>query len=211
LSSTRIVIIEDHELTARGIEFVLHSRADLQIVGHFSGGPILERLEELAPDLILLDLYLPDQSGLALLPKIRTAHPNVRIIINTGQGAALEFQQAIAGGADGMVSKLDAAECVIEAIETVMAGRSYRSPQVRDWLGEHDGEPPSLTRRELEVLRLVAAGWSSRQVAVELGISDLTVKKHRENMARKLGAGNAVELARTATRLGLIHGDSPVD
>jgi len=211
LSSTRIVIVEDHELTARGIEFVLNSHADLEIVGHLRGGPVLESIAELRPDLILLDLYLPDQSGLALLPLIKAAHPGIRVVINTGQGAALEFQHAIASGADGILSKLDSANCVVEAIAAVMAGRPYRSPQVREWLADHDEDLPRLTRRELEVLRLVAAGWSSRHIAAELAISDLTVKKHRENMARKLGAGNAVELARTAERLGLIHGDTPLD
>lgn len=178
------------------------------IVGFADDGEsALALAAELRPDLLLLDLMLPKLNGLIVLEQLAQRNQNLRVLVMSGQGSGLDFQRALDLGADGLVSKEDPAETMLEGIRALEAGDTYYSERIRDLIGplgnSQATEEGSLTDREREILRLIADGESNVQIGLSLGIATATVKKHRENIRRKTGASNAVELTRLAARLGL--------
>jgi DNA-binding NarL/FixJ family response regulator len=208
----RILIADDHPITRSGLSFLIGREPDLSIVGFAADGDsALVLVNELHPDILLLDLMLPKRNGLSVLEQLAGLEEAPAVLVMSGQGSGLDFQQALNLGAAGLVSKEDVAEAVIEGIRALQAGRSYCSQRVRDLVaplgnGSEIGAERSenLTPREREVLRLIAEGQSNVQIGLTLDIATKTVKKHRENIRAKTGAGNAVELTRLAVRLGLI-------
>lgn len=202
----RILIADDHPISRAGLEFLLSTEPDLEVVGSAEDGEqVLALTAELVPDVLILDLMLPRKPGLVVLERLRQFEPRPLVVAISGQASGLAFKEAFDSGAEAVVSKEDPSEELLKAIRALQRGERYRSANVARLLGvlERTGLEHPLTRREREILSLIAAGLTSDQIGERLSISPKTVKKHRENIRIKLGVSSAVEAARFAARLGL--------
>jgi DNA-binding NarL/FixJ family response regulator len=212
----RVFLVDDQAIIRAALRSLLDERRDIQVVGD-SGDPraALEAIQSLRPDVLVLDITMPELSGLDVLPIVRKQLPRTKIVMLTHHEGETFVDRALKGGADGYLSKdSDPAELAL-AILAVYRGDPYVSPRVAGGLvkglrGGNDGQTSfsrltELTPREREVLQLLAVGKSNKEVATALDISVGTAKKHRENLQRKLSCGSAAELARLAIREGLLE------
>jgi DNA-binding NarL/FixJ family response regulator len=209
-SMRRILIVEDQDLFRDALASLLGDAFGLEVVGVAASIQEARRLlVELKPDVALADLMLDDGSATELLRFVRTGRLKTRMVIVTGLRDTFAATEALAAGADGYVLKAQPVADLVQAIETVSHGRQYVSPLIAARLA---GEPPKLeaaagldrlSRRESEILRLVAQGQTSREVAGRLHISTKTVETHRTNMNRKLGLRNTVDVLRFAAAHGI--------
>lgn len=156
----------------------------------------------LQPDVLLLDLGLPQADGMAVMSALASAAPGVRTLVLSARVDAASVRRSLAMGARGYVAKSGDSDELLRAIRAVAAGGAYLSAEAAAIGTEAEAcDPPAgLTQRELEILAAVARGLSSKEIARELGISDLTVRKHRENLCRKLGVRSGPELVARAVR-----------
>lgn len=203
----RILLVDDHPVVRDGLVAVLEDETDFQIVG--SVGTVDETLlfvSRLRPDVILLDLELPGTGGIDALPRLAEASPDSRVIVFTAYDADERVMAAIKGGAKGYVLKGAAAGEIVQAVRAVHAGGSYLTPRVAaKVMAQVAGpRPASLTGRERQVLRLVAEGLATKQIARRLGISERTVKFHVTSVLNKLGAENRAQAVAVASQRGLI-------
>lgn len=213
----RVFLVDDQAMIRAGIRSFLHQRDLFEVVGDDGDARrAVERIAEVRPDVVVLDITMPGLSGLDALPLIRKAVPRVRVVMLTHHEGETFVEQALQAGAEGYLSKdSDPAELAI-AIEAVHRGDPFVSPKVAAGLlvglrqrGPRADAPKSrlasLTQREREVFQLLAVGKSNKEVATKLEMSLGTAKKHRENLQRKLGCSSAAELARIAIREGLLE------
>ncbi len=165
------------------------------------GERALELVRTLMPDVLLLDLGLPLLDGLSVMQAITAAGLPTRVLVVTARQDPQSFQAALAFGAHGYMLKTDDADALVAAIRTVADGGYHVSAELAGLMAPADVEPvEALTSRELDIASRVGSGLSSKQIGVELGISEHTVRKHRENIARKLGLRNAAELVAWVVR-----------
>lgn len=206
----RVLIAEDHAVARSGLEFLLSREDGFEVVGVARDGEeALERVAERKPDVLILDLMLPRRSGALVLSSLASAGVAPRVLVLSGQLTGRDCETLLQAGAQAIVSKEDPAEELLEALRAVRDGESFLTTGVRRLLEPLDAgvsaEPDAeaLTVREREVLALVAEGYSSEGIGERLGIATKTVKKHRENIRRKLRISSVVEATRAAARLGL--------
>ena len=207
---TRVVLIDDHPLFLDGVRAALAGADDLEIVGEDADGSSgVALVAELAPDVVLMDLNLPDLSGVEATTRILRTAPGTRVLMMTMSMDDDAVVAAMRAGARGYVVKGAGRTDLLQAIRTVAAGGAVFSPTVADrlerfftGLGGGGREAfPQLTARELEVLDLVARGLENRRIARELHLSDKTVRNHVSNLLSKLGVdqrSEAIERARAA-------------
>lgn len=209
-----VLVADDHGIVREGLRRLLEAETDLEVVGEARDGrEVLQRVEELKPHIVVLDISMPRLGGLETLERLRANHPEVKVILLSVHGDASFIQSAISLGADGYVLKNGRAAEIVTAIRAVTKGGSYFSPVVAREIVEQlrtphtrSQEPFSiLSTREREVLHLIAEGMSAKEVATELSISTKTVEAHRTSLMRKLGVRKATELVRYALRHGLIE------
>jgi DNA-binding NarL/FixJ family response regulator len=201
---TKIVIAEDHTLIREGLRSLLAQAADCEIVADTGDGALVEQLLLQTPaDLLLLDLDLPGCHGIALTARIKQRHPHIKILILTGSTHHNSVRQAFAAGADGYLLKLADSGELLEAIPAVLGNRRYVSKLLGAIEHFQEHEEQAVTPREQEILKLIAAGKSSPEIADALTLSVFTVRKHKQNLMRKLSLHNAVELTRYAMHQGL--------
>jgi DNA-binding NarL/FixJ family response regulator len=206
----RLLIVEDHVLVRDTLAALLatHPRLDVAAVAG-SVSVARRRLAEVEPDLVLVDLMLEDGDALELLRLVRDEHHRARTIVVTCLRDAFAANEAFSSGASGFVLKMQPFGELVEAIETVTAGRRYVSPRIADQLAANKASPhdqpglDKLSPREREVMRLIVGGLTSAEIARRLSISTKTIDTHRSNMYRKLGLRNTVDLVRFATFRGL--------
>ena len=215
-SVIRIFLVDDQTMIRAGFRSLLTKDERFQVLGD-SGDPrqAIESIENLRPDVVLLDISMPGLSGIDAIPLIRKAHPKVKIVMLTHHEGETFVEQALEAGADGYLSKdSDPAELVL-ALQSVHHGKMYLSPRVAGALvsrtrrgdtsaGPNHSRIESLTAREREVFQLLAIGKSNKEVARTLEMGLGTAKKHRENLQRKLDCHSAAELALLAIREGLL-------
>jgi DNA-binding NarL/FixJ family response regulator len=206
----RILITDDHPIVREGLSAVLETQADFAIVGEAaSGAQAVERAAALRPDVILLDLELPELDGVAALRAIRAADPQAKVIIFTAFDTDERILGAVQAGAQGYLLKGAPREELFQAIRVVHSGGSLLQPVVAARLLRQVSGPPtlpeSLTERELEVLRLLAKGRQNKEIASELVISERTVKFHVSAILAKLAVGNRTEAVSKAAQLGLVE------
>jgi DNA-binding NarL/FixJ family response regulator len=210
---TTILLADDHPLVRAGIRRVLETEPELRIVGEASDGEkALALVEELDPEIVILDLAMPGLDGLELLRRTQARRPRTRVIVLTMHASPEYVLRAIRDGAHGYLLKESAAQDLLAAIRTVRAGGHYHSAPVQALLAEavQAGEPDPvhpldrLTEREREVLREIAAGYSTKQVAARLGIGVRTVESHRASLMRKLDLHSVARLTQFALREGLL-------
>jgi len=213
----RIFLVDDQSMLRAAFRSLLAQDARFEVVGDSGDArSAIERVAELRPDVVVLDISMPGLSGLDAIGPMRAAHPRVRILMLTHHEGDSFVEQALRGGADGYLSKDSDPSELMLALESVHLGKAYISPKVsagmlamvRSGLGvvaPRANRLDSLTPREREVFQLLALGKGNKDVARELDISLGTVKKHRENLQRKLDCHSAAELARLAIREGLVE------
>jgi DNA-binding NarL/FixJ family response regulator len=198
--SIRILVAEDHTLVRQGMLLVLSRDAHMKVVGEAGDGDAAWQLvQALRPDVMVLDLGLPGLDGLDIIQLIKSHALPTRVVVVTARQDPLSVRTALARGAQGYLLKTHDAEAFLEAIRVVAAGGQYVGHDLAAVAGLR-GNKGLLTRREVEVARDVGRGLTSKEIGVRLRISEHTVRKHRENIARKLGLHNAAELAAWAIR-----------
>ena len=210
---TRILVADDHEVVRRGIRTLLEARSAWEVCGEASTGrEAVEKAKRLKPDVVLLDITMPDRSGLEAIPEILRMDPKAKIVVLTMHDSGHIASRAIAAGASGLVLKSDAARDLILALESIGRDRPFLSPNVakilvNEFRRSSEGAASSLgnlTKREIEVLKLVAEGKSNKEVAVVLGISPRTVDAHRARLMDKLNVHTLSKLVQIAIRNHLI-------
>lgn len=208
------VIADDHPIVREGLRRLLEAEDDIEIFSEASDGlEVLEKVAKYDPQVVILDITMPNLGGLETLQQLRSAHPNVKVILLSVHAEPPFIQSAVSLGVDGYVLKNGRVDEVITAIRAVTEGGSYFSPPVAKEIVEQLRSPnrtsadpfSMLSTRERQVLRLIAEGLSAKEIASELGISTKTVEAHRTSIMRKLGARKATELVRYALRHGLIE------
>jgi len=203
-NSVNIVIAEDHTLIREGLRSLLTQVSHFNIVADTGNGAQVESLLAHTPaDLLLLDLDLPGCHGITLTARIKQQHPALKILILTGSTDHNSVRQAFAAGADGYLLKLEDSSELLEAIPTVLDNRRYVSKLLGpvDHFEEQDEQ--AVTPREQQILKLIAAGKSSQEIADALALSIFTVRKHKQNLMAKLALHNTVDLVRYAMHQGL--------
>ncbi|MEJ5247637.1 response regulator [Caldilinea sp.] len=206
----RILIVDDHAVVRRGLTMVLSLQRDFVVVGEAgSAAAALHMAATLQPDLVLLDLALPDRSGGAVAPELRRVAPRSRILVLSGAQDARLVQAAVEAQVDGYVPKEVTPAELADAIRRVAADESYIHPDVLHLLQGASRHPqahhPPLTRRELEVLQLMATMATNREIAERLVVSEETVRSHVKSILRKLDQPNRTQAVIEAVRCGLIE------
>jgi DNA-binding NarL/FixJ family response regulator len=207
----RILIADDHPIVREGLSAVLETQPDFEIVGAAaSGAQAVAQAAELRPDIILLDLELPELDGVAALRAIRASNPAAKALIFTAFDTDERILSAVQAGAQGYLLKGAPREDLFQAIRVIYGGGSLLQPVVAArLLRQVSATPPAvpepLTEREMEVLRLLAKGRQNKEIASDLVISERTVKFHVSAILAKLGVGNRTEAVSKASQLGLIE------
>lgn len=208
----RVVLADDHVLFRQGLKSIIEGKADLKIVGEAGDGLELLKLlnlNKLAPDLVILDISMPNLRGIEAIPEIKVTHPNVKVLIVTMHKDNEYLYQALAAGADGYFLKKDTDTELFVAIENIRQGKIYISPYLSELAGGWEQirqgfRKPILTTREKEVLRLIAEGKSNKEMANLLFISVHTVERHRANIMDKLDLKKPADLVKYAIQKGYI-------
>ncbi len=210
----RLLLVDDHQVVRSGLRMLLASEKDVEIVGEAgTAGEALEGVENFKPDVVLMDIGLPDMSGIDATREIKRQHPRVAVVALTIHEDEEYFFRMLEAGAGGYVPKRAAPEELLTAIRTAAKGEVYLYPSlakllVKDYLSqERINETISLdglTDREQEVLKLLAEGVANEEIAEKLVISPKTVARHRENIMQKLQLHSRAELVRYAIRKGII-------
>jgi DNA-binding NarL/FixJ family response regulator len=201
----RILTVDDHPLMREGTAAMIRSQADMQLVAEAANSSeALEKFRGHQPDVTLMDIRLPDRSGIDTVIAIRAEFPEARILMLTTFEGDVEIQRALQAGARGYMLKSMPPSDLLAGIREVHAGKKRIPPEVAAHLAEHLGEE-ALTARELEVLQQVAGGNRNRDVAGRLFISEETVKVHVKHILEKLGAKDRTDAVAIALRRGIIQ------
>ncbi|KGM88962.1 two component transcriptional regulator, LuxR family [Roseovarius mucosus DSM 17069] len=204
----RIVIVDDHPMVAEGIQSILESYDDVEILATLGNGQaIIDRVEALAPDVILLDLNMPGLGGLTTAEIILEKCPDTRILILSMHDSPEYISSALSHGAAGYVLKDVPTDEIKRAIDAVMSGQRYLCTGAKGSLAPYENpEREQLTNREQTILLQLAQGKSNKDVAQALDISVRTVETHRKNIKRKLGIASTAGLTRYALEHGVLQG-----
>ena len=201
----RVLTVDDHPLLREGICTLINNQIDMCIVGEASNGTeALERFREVRPDVTLMDVRLPDKSGIDAMVAIRSEFPDARVIMLTTSEGDVEIQRALGTGARGYILKSMPPKDVIEAIRIVHSGKKRIPPAIAAHLAEHYADE-DLTAREIEVLQQISGGNRNRDIADRLFISEETVKVHIKHIMEKLGANDRTQAVAIALKRGIIH------
>ncbi|CUH77586.1 response regulator transcription factor [Tropicibacter naphthalenivorans] len=204
---TKVVVVDDHPMVAEGIEAILESYDDIDVVATLSDGQqIIDRLDELSPDVILMDLNMPGLGGLSATEMILERAPDTRILILSMHDTPEYISNALSHGARGYILKDVPTEEIKLAIDTVMTGARYLCTGAEGALTPDSPSREQLTNREQTVLLELAQGKSNKEVALALDISVRTVETHRKNIKRKLGISSTAGLTRYALEHGVLQG-----
>jgi DNA-binding NarL/FixJ family response regulator len=216
----RVLIADDHEVFRHGLEQALGGEVDIDVIGEaVDGATAVDQALALAPDVLLLDVRMPELTGIEAAARIHTERPEIKIIMLTGASSEVDLFAAVRAGASGYLLKEVSIEALADAVRAVTRGDGLLAPPMVAKLmrayvelarrlddGEQAGRgAPRLTDRELEVLRLVARGMSNKEIALQLVIAQNTVKNHVRNILEKLRLRSRTEAAMYAVRENLIE------
>lgn len=213
---TRVLLAEDHNTVREGIKMLVNAQPDMQVVGEAADGlAAIAKTRELMPDLLVMDISMPELNGLKATEKLRQEFPELKILTLTRHTDDGYLQQLIKAGVNGYVLKQSAPTELINAIRTVTAGRSYVDSELtQKVLGGYAGRTTGPLRgegtgtvsdRESEVLRLIAWGYSNKEIATRLELSVKTVEAHKSNAMRKLNMRARIDIVRYAILQGWLE------
>jgi DNA-binding NarL/FixJ family response regulator len=201
----RILTVDDHPLLHEGIATVIRNQPDMVLAAEASNGrEAIQRFREHTPDVTLMDLRLPDMSGIDAMVAIRSEFPEARVIILTTFAGDVEIQRALQAGARAYMLKSMPPRELMEAIRQVHSGKRKIPAEIAAHLAEHYSDE-ALTQREVEVLQQVAGGNRNRDIADKLFITEETVKVHIKHIMEKLGAADRTQAVAIGVRRGIIH------
>ena len=200
-----VLSVDDHPLLREGVAAIISSQPDMVLVGAAeTGAEGIEKYREFRPDVTLMDLRLPDISGIEAIIAIRTVSPDARIVVLTTFEGDVEIERALKAGASGYLLKSMPPKQMVDAIRQVHAGKKLIPPEIAAHIAEHMSDD-ALSKRELEVLSHVAGGNRNRDIAEILFISEETVKVHLKHAMEKLGASDRTQAVAIAVRRGMIQ------
>jgi DNA-binding NarL/FixJ family response regulator len=214
---TRVLLADDHTIVREGLRAILEQQPDMEVVGEAKNGrEAVEMTKRLTPDIVLLDLYMPEVNGLDAARQIRQQSPSSRVLILSSSSDEEHVEQIIGVGAAGYLIKQTAGQDLLKALKEVRNGNAFFSPSISKRLLEQTREAfqggdvsrsktRRLTLRERQVLQLIAEGDANKMIADRLGISIKTVEKHRQCLMRKLNLHEAASLTRYAIRRGIVE------
>lgn len=217
MSKVRVLLVDDHQTVREGLKALMNAEPDMEVVGETSDGrTLVEDANRLVPEIVVMDVSMPEVNGLAATRQLRTQLPNVKIVALTRHSEQAYLQQMMRAGAAGYVLKQSRAAELLHAIRAVAAGGTFLDPAmathvVADYAGRRAEHPPggtasrSLTAREEEVLKLVAWGYSNKEISAHLELSVKTVETHKTNAMRKLGMHNRSDVVRFALLKGWLQ------
>ena len=201
----RILTVDDHVILRQGIASLVRYEQDMELVAHAATGrEAIEQYGLHQPDITLMDLQMPDITGIEAMIAIRNDFPDARFIVLTTYSGDIQIMRAFKAGARAYLLKRDVHKDLLETIRAVHAGRKRVPPEVAAELAQHAGEE-QLTGRELEILKLIAKGSANKDVASQLSIADHTVKKHVANILDKLGANDRTHAVTIGLKRGIIE------
>jgi DNA-binding NarL/FixJ family response regulator len=201
----RVFSVDDHPLLREGICTLINNQPDMHVVGQASSGKeAIQGFREHQPDVVLMDVRLPDMSGIDAMIAIRGEFPEARFIMLTTSEGDFEIQRALGAGARGYLLKSKPPKELLEVVRQVHAGKKWIPAEIAAHLAEHYSEE-ALTAREIEVLQEMASGTRNRDIAEKLFISEETVKVHIKHIMDKLGTSYRTEAVAIAVRRGIIH------
>ncbi|MGD0093877.1 MAG: response regulator transcription factor [Planctomycetota bacterium] len=210
---SRILLADDHKILRDGLRVLLEREPDLEVVGEAENGTAAVKMaRQLKPDVVVMDVGMPESNGIEATRRLQTELPEVRVIALTMHSEKQYLTQMLRSGAAGYLLKDCATEELVKAIEAVVAGGTYLSPQIAGQLTEgyagYGSPQPAedsdiLSRRECDFLQLMSEGYSTKEIAAKLGISVKTVETYRAHVMKKLKLYNVAELVKYAIRHGL--------
>lgn len=210
-----ILLVDDHSILRAGLRSILNTKSDLQVVAEADNGlDAIKAALSLKPDLLLTDLSMPKKNGTEAISEIKKRLPETRCLVLTMHTSEEHIRMALNAGADGYILKDDSHDELLTAIKTVLSGKTYLSPSicgniVSGYLNSSGSGKPltsldALTRREKEVIKLIAEGSRNKDIAEDLSISIKTVEKHRSNLMKKLNLHSISNLTNYAIKNGLV-------
>jgi DNA-binding NarL/FixJ family response regulator len=216
MAKYKILIADDHAMVRDGVKNLIRQNKDYLVIGEASNGKqALELYDELKPDLLIMDISMPDMNGMEVSREILTKDPKANIVILSMYDDEDYISRCLEYGVKGYVVKNESGSELDYAIKTVLQGKNYFSRQAQDVIFKKYSQNVTkkkvkedavkLTRREIEIIRLIAEGFTSQQMADKLFISPRTVETHRANLMKKVGVKNAVELVKKAQQLDLLQ------
>jgi DNA-binding NarL/FixJ family response regulator len=214
MTKLNVFLIDDHGVLRQGLRMLIDGQTDMQVVGEADRGRgVADELRRKVPDVVVLDISMPDVSGTTVAADIRAALPQVKIVALTRHGEKAYVQQMLQAGATGYVLKQTAADVLIAAIRAVAGGDTYIDNSVAGKLVESSSGPrgathgasDALTPREREIVAMVAYGHTNKEISSTLGITVKTVETHKSNIMQKLGLTSRAELVRFALTQGWLE------
>lgn len=215
MSRVRVLIAEDHETVREGLKLILNAQPDIDVIGEASDGrSAVEQATKLRPDIVLMDVSMPHLNGLKATRKLGETCPDVKVLILTRHKDDGYLQQLLRAGASGYVLKQSSSAELLHAIRSISGGGKYLDPAVAGKvMGSYIAAKPSpdpsqhesLTDREGEVLRLIALGYSNKDIAQQLGLSVKTIEAHKSNAMKKLGMFSRIDIVRYALLQGWLQ------
>jgi len=203
--AAKVFIVDDHYMVIEGIRSLLINEKSIEWTGHATNAASCHAfLQNRTPDIILMDINLPDKSGVDLCKEVHQQYPKIKIIGLSTFNQLSFIKKMMEHGALGYILKNATKDELVEAIEIVMQGESYFSDEVSGLLETKSSDIPSITRREKEVLELIAQGLTNPEIAEKIFVSVNTVDTHRKNLLMKLEAKNTADLVRLAFKYELI-------
>jgi DNA-binding NarL/FixJ family response regulator len=200
-----VLTVDDHALLRKGIVGLVNAESDMKVVAEASTGvEATKQFKQHRPDITLMDLQLPDMSGIEAIIAIRQEFPEARIIVLTTYAGDAQVVRALKAGARGYLLKADVNEELLDTIRSVHAGHRWIHPEVAAELAEYTGKE-ALTVREIEVLRLIATGNANKEIGAKLSVGEDTVKRHVTNILGKLDANDRTHAVTIALKRGIIE------
>lgn len=208
----QVLLVEDHEIVRQGVKLLVDSQDDMQVVGEAANGEIaIKKAAELEPDIIVMDVSMPELNGLKATKRIKRLFPKIKILTLTRHTDDGYIQQLIQAGANGYVLKQSAPNELISAIRVVADGKSYLDPALTEKImggylsqstARKNAAKVQMTDRETEVVRMIAWGYSNKEIAEQILLSVKTVEAHKANAMRKLGMTSRIDIVRYAILQG---------
>jgi DNA-binding NarL/FixJ family response regulator len=201
-----VIIIDDHPIVLQGFSHILQSEEHIELLDSFTSAKEgIAFLQEHPVDVVLLDINMPDMNGIEACEKISKNHPDTKVIAISNNNENSIIQRMLQSGASGYILKNASADELVQCIRDAVAGRTALSKDIKDILqSAKSGNLPKITRRETEILQLLAQGMTSPEIAEKMFVSPLTIETHRRNLIQKFNVSNSAALIHKATELKYI-------